>query len=106
MVDLSRWYRLRLEQFLMTSSFVEILGIALRDGQKKSEHRVVIEHRTRALETFEGRGKEVERTIGCQTYVLRVSIHATLLKIPSQALLSSILPGQRFTLTGRRRKKG
>ena len=41
------------EQLLISSRFIEITAIIVRDAKGESKHKIVIEHRMGARETFE-----------------------------------------------------
>ena len=50
----------------MSSRFVEITAIIVRDAKERAKHKIVIEHRTGARETFESEQKSGESVIDCK----------------------------------------
>ena len=57
------------EQPLISSRFVEITAIIVRDAKGESKHKIVIEHRTGARETFESEHESSESVIDCKRCV-------------------------------------
>ena len=57
------------EHPLISSRFVEITEIIVRDAKEESKHKIVLEHRTGARETFESEHKSSESVIDCKRCV-------------------------------------
>ena len=91
---------------LISSRFVEITAITVRDAKGESKHRIVIEHRTGARETFESEHKSSESVIDCKRCVK--SATRTRFTDPPPSFLELDKPGTRlyFDRTGKARRIG
>ena len=73
------------EQPLISSRFVEITAIIVRDAKEESKHKIVIEHRTGARETFESEHKSSKSVIDCKRCV-KSATHTRFTDPPSSFL--------------------